>query len=119
MLQVLPICDLIITRAGASTIAEITAIGLPSILVPSPYVANNHQYYNAMELVNAKASLLLEESEFKTDKLLENIDKVLNNPELYKEMREGALSLANTSSSDMIYQLILELVGKAYGKDSK
>ncbi len=119
MLQVLPICDLIITRAGASTIAEITAIGLPSILVPSPYVANNHQFYNAMELVNAKASLLLEEKDFKASNLLNDIDKVLNSPKLYQEMHEGALSLANTSSSDMIYRLILELVGKADGKDNK
>ncbi len=119
MLNVLQICDLIVTRAGASTIAEITAIGLPSILVPSPYVANNHQFYNAMELVNAKASLLLEEKDFNANILLEKIDTVLNNPNLYKEMHEGALSLANTSSSEQIYQLILELVGKAYGKNNK
>ena len=70
MLNVLKVCDLIVTRAGASTIAEITAIGLPSILVPSPYVANNHQLYNAMELVNNKASVLLEEKDFNANNLL-------------------------------------------------
>lgn len=42
--------DIIISRAGASTISEILALNKPSILIPSPYVANNHQYYNALEL---------------------------------------------------------------------
>lgn len=119
MLNVLKICDLIVTRAGASTISEITAIGLPSILVPSPYVANNHQYYNAMELVNNKASILLEEKDFNSDNLLKNIDLVLNNEKLYKEMHINSLKLGKKNSSDEIYQLILELVGNDYGKCDK
>jgi len=111
MLNVLKSCDLIVTRAGASTIAEITAIGLPSILVPSPYVANNHQYYNAMELVNAKASVMLEEKDFKSDSLLEKIDMILNNKNLYKEMHENALKLGLTNSDEEILKIIIELVG--------
>ena len=55
--------DLIISRAGASSIAEITALGLPSILIPSPYVANNHQYYNALSIKNSKAGDLIEEKD--------------------------------------------------------
>ena len=119
MLNVLKICDLIITRAGASTISEITAIGLPSILVPSPYVANNHQYYNAMELVNNKASILLEEKDFNSSNLLKNIDLVLNDKKLYQEMHINSLKLGKKDSSDKIYQLILELVGNDYGKCDK
>ncbi len=119
MLNVLKICDLIITRAGASTIAEITTIGLPAIFVPSPYVANNHQYYNALELVNNKAGLLLEEKDFNASNLLEKIDLVLNDSKLWKEMHDNSLKLANPSSSDKIYQLILELVGNENGKDNK
>lgn len=111
MLNVLKSCDLIVTRAGASTIAEITAIGIPSILVPSPYVANNHQYYNAMELVNAKASLLLEEKEFKSDSLLTKIDLVLNDNKLYKEMHENAKKLGCTTSNDEILKIIINLIG--------
>ena len=49
LINLLKDSDLIVSRAGASTIAEITAIGLPAILVPSPYVTNNHQYKNARE----------------------------------------------------------------------
>src|SRR5699024_7602959 len=44
-------CDLIVTRAGASTMSEILALNLPAIFIPSPYVAGNHQYYNALEIV--------------------------------------------------------------------
>lgn len=111
MLNVLKKCDLIVTRAGASTISEVTAIGLPSILVPSPYVANNHQFYNAMELVNNKASLLLEEKDFNADNLLEKIDLVLGDEKLYQEMKVNSLKLGKTTSSDEIYHLIKELVG--------
>jgi len=111
MLQVLKVCDLIVTRAGASTIAEITAIGLPSILVPSPYVANNHQFYNAMELVNAHAACLLEEKDFKSDLLLKDIDLVLNDKKMYKEMHENALKLGKTNSSDEILKIIIGLLG--------
>ena len=119
MLNVLKICDLIITRAGASTIAEITAIGLPSILVPSPYVANNHQYHNAMELVNNKASLLLEEKEFNQENLLKKIDLVLNDKNLYNEMHNNALKLGKKDSSEEIYHIIKELVGNNYGESCK
>lgn len=118
MLNVLKICDLIITRAGASTIAEITAIGIPSILVPSPYVANNHQYYNALELVNNKASILLEEKDFSKDNLLKQIDLVLNNSKLRLEMQQNSLKLGVKDSTDKIYQIIKELVGD-YGKNNK
>ena len=111
MLNVLKSCDLIVTRAGASTIAEITAIGLPSILVPSPYVANNHQFYNAMELVNKKASLLLEEKDFNAVNLIAKIDMVLNDKKLYQEMHNNSLKLGKVNSSEEIYQLIKELVG--------
>jgi len=111
MLNVLKVCDLIVTRAGASTIAEITAIGLPSILVPSPYVANNHQFHNAMELVNANASIMLLEKDFKSDSLLSKIDLVLNDNNLQKSMHENALKLGSINSSDEILKVIICLVG--------
>ena len=111
MLNILKVCDLIVTRAGASTIAEITAIGLPSILVPSPYVANNHQYYNAMELVEAKAARIILENDFKSDSLLQEIDVVLNNQKIYKEMHQNALQLGKINSSDEILKVIINLLG--------
>ena len=110
MLNVLKCVDLIVTRAGASTIAEITALGIPSILVPSPYVANNHQYYNALELVEDKASLLLEEKDFKCQKLLETIDYVLDNRVLYIDMKKNAEKIGKDSSSEEIYKVIKNII---------
>lgn len=110
MLNVLQKTDLIVTRAGASTIAEITSLGLPNILVPSPYVANNHQFYNAKELVENEASLLLEEKDFNSENLLKSIDLVLENRVLYKKMHENALKLSKRNSSEEIYKLICNIV---------
>ena len=56
--------DLMVSRAGASTIAELTAIGLPAILVPSPYVTENHQYKNAKELEDKGACVIVTEDDF-------------------------------------------------------
>ena len=111
MLNVLKVCDLIVTRAGASTIAEITAIGLPSILIPSPYVANNHQYFNALELVNHNAAILLEEKDFNSDLLLQKIDLVLNNQNLRNNLHDNALELGVTNSNELIFKEIKDLIG--------
>lgn len=105
-------CDLIVTRAGASTIAEITAIGIPSILVPSPFVTNNHQYKNAKELVDAKGAEILEEVNFDQEHLLAMIDKILMDPNLYKSMKENTKKLGVSDSASRIYQVIKKTVEK-------
>ncbi len=85
LINLLKDSDLIVSRAGASTIAEITAIGLPAILVPSPYVTNNHQYKNAMDLVKENAALLLEEKDLTGKNLTAKIDELIKNPNIVKE----------------------------------
>jgi UDP-N-acetylglucosamine--N-acetylmuramyl-(pentapeptide) pyrophosphoryl-undecaprenol N-acetylglucosamine transferase len=102
--------DLIISRAGASTIAEITAIGLPSILVPSPYVTNNHQYKNAKELEDKGATKIITEEDFNSDIVISEIDNILNNPDLYNKMKEASLKLGVTTSATKIYDEINELI---------
>ena len=77
--------DLIVSRAGARTLSDIIALNLPSILIPSPYVPNNHQYKNALDLINNDACILIEEKDLKGDILVRNIDEVLNNPKIIKE----------------------------------
>lgn len=103
--------DVMVTRAGASTIAEILGASIPSILVPSPYVANNHQYFNAKELVDSSASLLLEEKDFNSENLLKKIDLLLTNSVLYKEMQENTKKLSVINSNDKIYQEIKKTLG--------
>lgn len=102
--------DLIISRAGASTIAEITAIGLPSILVPSPYVTNNHQYKNAKELEDAGACKLITEDEFSTGTVITTIDSILLNKKTYKDMEVAAKKLGISNSATRIYQEIKKTI---------
>ncbi len=110
-INVLKTTDLIISRAGASTIAEITAIGLPSILVPSPYVTHNHQLMNAKELENINACKIIEEKDFTSETVLDEIDNILNNPTLYKEMHLKASSLSVKDSATKFYNEIKKLIG--------
>ncbi len=89
MPKVMKITDLMVTRAGASTMSEITALGVPAIFVPSPYVANNHQYKNAMDLVEHNAGIMLEEKDLDGKVLIELIDKTLNDKDkiiIYEEL---------------------------------
>ena len=104
--------DLIITRAGASTIAEITAIGLPAILIPSPYVANNHQYYNALSLKNSNASTLIEQKDLNKDVLIKTIDEILDNKDLYNTYHNNLLKLSVSNSSTIIYESIKKLINE-------
>ena len=93
--------DLIISRAGASTIAEIIATKTPSILIPSPYVANNHQYYNAVDLVNKKISLLIEEKNLNKKTLINVIDEIFNEEKL-KEIKNNLKAMQILNSSTII-----------------
>ena len=77
MQEVLASIDVVVGRAGATSLAEITALGLPSILIPSPYVTNNHQVKNAESLVNEKAALMLTEEDLSSQRLVESLDKIL------------------------------------------
>lgn len=110
MINLLKKTDLIISRAGASTIAEITAIGLPSILVPSPYVTNNHQYLNAKELEDYKASKLVSEKDFCPEVIVSLVDDILNNKTLYNEMKKNSLKLGMPSSATKFYEEIKKVI---------
>lgn len=103
--------DLIVSRAGASTIAEITAIGLPAILVPSPYVTHNHQYMNAKELEDLGACKIITEDEFALETLVPEIDKLLNDSKAYAEMKEASKKLGVSDSATKIYTEIRKLIG--------
>ena len=110
MINLLKKTDLIISRAGASTIAEITAIGLPSILVPSPYVTNNHQYLNAKELEDYKAAKLVSEKDFCPEVIVPLVDDILNNKTLYNEMKKNSLKLGVPSSATKFYDEVKKVI---------
>ena len=104
LINLLKDSDLIVSRAGASTIAEITAIGLPAILVPSPYVTNNHQYKNAKELEDNGACRIVEESDFSKERIIHEIDKIFDDKEKYLEMKSNSKKLGIEDSSTRIYE---------------
>ena len=104
--------DLIVTRAGASTLSEIIALNLPAILIPSPYVPNNHQYKNALDLVNADAGLLIEEKDLNGNILERKIDELLNDTKKYMEMKGNLNKLRVDDSATIIYNNIKKLVDR-------
>ncbi len=110
--EVLKFTDLIITRAGATIISEITSLGIPSILIPSPYVANNHQEINAQDLEKNGASIVIKENEFDGKEFIRQIDEILNDKELYKRMSESAKKMGITDSNTRIYKEIERLLGE-------
>ena len=104
--------DLIVSRAGASTISEIVALGLPSILIPSPYVADNHQYKNAIDLVNNECAHIIEEKDLRGNILIEEIDNILNNSDEIKKLKNNLEKIAVNNSASLIYENIKELVDR-------
>ncbi len=110
MPRVMKITDLMITRAGASTMSEITALEVPAIFIPSPYVVNNHQYKNALDLVNNGAGIMLEEKDLEEDTLINLIDKTINDKEKILEMKKNLRKLGIKDSSSRIYNILKELI---------
>ena len=103
--------NLIISRAGAGTLAEILALNLPSILIPSPYVANNHQYYNALDLKKKKVSVMIEEKDLNAKKLHEIVDNLLSyGNKDYTKMKTNLEKLDMKNASTIIYDNIKEIL---------
>lgn len=102
--------DLVISRAGAITISEIEVKGKPSILIPSPNVAENHQYHNAMSLVEKNAAVMIEEKDLTPEKLTEEIDKLASDPDRLREYSENAKKMAVSDASKRIYSVIVETI---------
>ncbi len=104
--------DILITRAGASTLSEIIALKIPSILIPSPFVPNNHQFKNAMDLVNNKAALLVEEKDLTFDNIDTNINKLLSDKVYYLDMKNNLESMQVNDSATIIYNNIKKLIDR-------
>lgn len=106
----MPVClaaaDLVICRAGAITLSELQVQGKPAILIPSPNVAENHQYHNAMSMVKAKAAFIIEESELDGEKVIKLVDEILSDKERLKEYSQNAGKMAIVDANDRIYSVI-------------
>jgi UDP-N-acetylglucosamine--N-acetylmuramyl-(pentapeptide) pyrophosphoryl-undecaprenol N-acetylglucosamine transferase len=109
MPSVMTSADLVICRAGASTLAELCAAAKPSILIPSPNVTNNHQDYNARVLENAGAAIRIPESKCTGEMLYSCAVELLHDTEKLKRMSIAAQNLAVIDSAERIYQIIMQM----------
>lgn len=112
MPEVMAAADLVMCRAGASTLAELTAMGKPAILVPSPNVTNNHQEKNARVLESAGGARVMLESEFTADSMLGMVSELLNSPEELSAMAENTKKLGVPNATERIAELVLELASR-------
>jgi UDP-N-acetylglucosamine--N-acetylmuramyl-(pentapeptide) pyrophosphoryl-undecaprenol N-acetylglucosamine transferase len=110
MQDVLAAADLVVCRAGAITISELSAMGVPSILIPSPYVTANHQEYNAMVLENASAGVMIREKDLTAEMLYQKIKELLFDQALLKQMSINGKKIAVVDSAQRIFDRIQVLV---------
>lgn len=112
MATCLAAADLVICRSGAITLSELQATGKASVLVPSPYVAENHQYHNAMVLVNHNAALLVEEEKYDKSRFLEMIENLCNDRSKLEQLGKNASKLAILDTTSLIYEEIMQLMAE-------
>ena len=108
--------DVMVSRAGASTLSELIALEVPSILIPSPYVANNHQYLNALDLVNQNAALMIEEKDLEEGSLIKKVDELINNEEKMEEIKVNLRKMQVHDSATVIYNNLKRIVNDEKNK---
>lgn len=104
--------DLVICRAGAITLSEIAVCGKAAILIPSPYVAENHQFHNAMTLKNCNAAEVIEEKNLTEKALCDTALSMLDAPEKLQSMGRNAREAAIADANERIYEVIKSLYTK-------
>lgn len=105
--------DLVVCRSGANALAELEALGKPSILIPSPIVAGNHQYHNAMVLGKAGAAQVIEQKHVTGEDMISRIEALYNDRPKLQSMAQNAAALAVRDTEDRIWGVIEKLVQKA------
>lgn len=110
MPQVVAAADLAVYRAGAIGIAELTAKGIPAILIPYPYATADHQRFNAKVLEHHGAAVMIENNELQGELLWQTIDNIRMNPQLHQRMKEASLALGSPQAGREIAKLALSLV---------
>ena len=95
--------DLIISRAGALSVAESTVCGRALLLIPSPNVTGNHQYYNAKSVADDGGAILIEEKDLTSEKLIAEVMRLKNQPQLLEAMAKASKSCAPLDACEMIY----------------
>ncbi len=109
--------DLVIGRAGAGGVSELAAAGKPSILVPFPYAADDHQKANAQQLVDAGAARLVLDADLSGQRLFEEVEQLRTNPEQLRSMREKAQQFARPGAAERA-AAVLEEAAQRHSQDN-
>ena len=120
MPKALALADLAIFRAGATGIAELTAKGIPAILIPYPYAAENHQEFNALSLANRGAAVMIRDQDLTAVALIEAIESIISEPTKLLNMAEASRAMGRPEAAKEIAKLVVLLANhgqKNYGND--
>ena len=109
MAVVMRAADLVICRAGASTVSEITALAMPTVIVPSPYVTNNHQEKNARILEKHGGAVLLLEKDADGNTLYQTVKEILSDPARQASMSRGMAELGILDATERIYDTVMSI----------
>ena len=110
MAKYMAAADLVISRAGASSLAEIQVLGKASYLIPYPYAAENHQYHNAMALVKRDAAMVCEQKDLTTEKLTEVVRNLTEEKNRYIIMGKNARAMAICNAKKQICDIVMSLI---------
>lgn len=105
-------CDLVITRCGACALTEIEAMGRPAVMIPSPMVAENHQYYNGLVLQNAGAGIVIEEKDLTEEGFIKTVMDYINDRAKLEESAKNAAKLHITDTRERIMLALDKLLEK-------
>ena len=103
-------CDLIFSRSGGSTVAEIAFFGKPSILVPYPYAAENHQFDNAQYLASNNSAIIIDNQNCEIEKIIPIIDRLLANPKELQKMADNTAKKAKVNVTEKILDEIISMI---------
>lgn len=110
----MPLCmaaaDIVISRCGANALTELEALGRASILIPSPNVAGNHQYFNGMVLENANAGIVIEEKDLTPQKLIDTVSELCNDRRRIESLSENARRIFIDDTDERIYNVLYQLI---------
>ncbi len=107
------LASLVICRSGATTLAEITAAGRVSFLIPFPYAANNHQEHNARIIETASAGEVILDKEISGERIAKSIKKAMDEPENLQRMENNSYRLGSRDATEKVRKICLELMGDA------
>ena len=109
MNEVMQAADLLVCRAGAITVSELNALGKPSVLIPSPNVTDNHQYFNAKTLADKSAAVMIEEKDLNADLFCNTVNELLENSLKLEIMGVLSKKMGIRNSNDLIYDEIKKI----------